>query len=829
MGMSSTAYREQLRALLPRGPALDDGGQGTLTDLLDALAQEFERVDASGDVLLAEAQPATTSQLLPDWERIAGLPSPCTPSGQTDDERRAALQRRLAANAPQTVAWILALAESLGYTVSIVERRTYRCGGAMGAQMGAEPWQFVWECHHAGTPVTSFWFDDGHCGDAFGAFGDATMECRLNERPQSHTQANFCYDWAGYNLFRYREIGRLFLPVLGALYQDAAGTEPVTAAGQTVVLIKDLSGNGQDVTLAGGAGCTFEYDAAGNPCLVNAGDSWYSGSDAGLPTGNADAHLAVCAAWSEPANNATLLWYGAVHVHQARYLGLDASAPQKIQSSVNALPPADIVGAVPIAARPYVIEQAMESQTEKLYIDGVLQGSYAPGLGAQTTLDHLGLMGGAGPGFAGTFYGAVVYAGASWPRSYATRWLGALAAETFPGYDLLLLNQAFARAGTAGWTDPSGLLQTAAAGNPRNQNDPALGPLGLWIEGARTNQLASSNDFTAPSWVNEGNVTITPNAAIGPDGQMSLTKMTVVTTANPHIWNNAYVLGNPAPATIIGRIWLRAGSVDTFRVRCNQPAAVVSAARIVQGPGSIKSQGTSDGSVIVEGLQTDQLTLLEFWTTGALAASTNFVTSLHFDYGSANDWGVGDYIFFGFEQLEEADFATTYIECAGAATARPADDAAFDASWVATERCCVWGEFVIPVIEATQRVWALAFNAAPNGGGANYFGLHAGVGGQLFLRGRLANVQYNDVLAPAGTVVAGQVCKFCAALADDTWRLSIDGAAPLSAAQVQALPVSPDQWYLGSLSGADYLFGGIAKCRTFPFAPTDAQMQQLSS
>lgn len=830
MGMSATAYREQLRALLPRGPALDDGGQGTLTDLLDALAQEFSRVDANGDVLLAEAQPSTTSQLLADWERIAGLPSPCTPSGQTDDERRAALQRRLAANAPQTVAWILALAESLGYTVSIVERRAYRCGDDMGAIMGGEPWQFVWECHHAGTPIEMLWFDNASCGDAFGSFGDATMECRLNERPQSHTQANFCYDWAGYNLFRYREIGRLFLPKLSALWQDTAGTVPVTAAGQTVKRIDDLSGNGGYVTLAAGPGATFEYDVHGNPCLVNAGDSWYSGSDAGLPTGHADCHIAACAAFSAFNNLAVVAGYGTVHIHQARLLGLDNSAPQKLACTINLISGDDISGAPPIAGQPYVLEQAMESQSEKLYVDGVLQGSYAPGAGAQTTLNQLGLMGFGSPSFAGTFYGAVFFSGAGWPRSFATRWLAGLAGQTFPGYDMLLIDQAFARADPATWTDPAGILQTAAAGNPRCDNDPVSGTArGLLIEESRTNQLANSNDFTAATWVNEGHVSITPNAAVGPDGQMSLTRMTALDTNNPHIWNNGYVLGNPAPAQITGRIWLRAGSVDTFRVRCNQPAAVVSNGRIVRGPGSIKSQGTSDGSVVVEGLQTDALTLFEFWTTAAMAADTNFVTSLHFDYNSSNDWGAGDYIFYGFEQLEEALFATSYIESAGTPGIRAADNATIDASWMAWERGCVWGRARVDYLDGAQNLWTLAFNSAANGGGVSYIALRILGSGQIQLKGALNSALYNTVTS-SHDIVAGTEFGYCCCWENDRWRVSLNGGAPIAVAQSQALPITPQNFILGAYSGgAQYLNGTLRACRYAGAAPSDAVMQQFSS
>ena len=70
-------YRQALQSLLPPGPAFTREPNALLTKLLDALAQELYRADLRAAQLIDEAFPDTTTELLPDWERVAGLPDAC--------------------------------------------------------------------------------------------------------------------------------------------------------------------------------------------------------------------------------------------------------------------------------------------------------------------------------------------------------------------------------------------------------------------------------------------------------------------------------------------------------------------------------------------------------------------------------------------------------------------------------------------------------------------------------------------------------------------------------------------------------------------------------
>nr|WP_256489424.1 putative phage tail protein [Dyella lutea] len=191
--MTVDQYAEHLRALLPPGRALDDGSDGELTLLLQALAAEYARVDGRGDVLIDESVPASTTELLADWERMADLPDNCTPAGQSVDARRAALIARLTSNSGPSIPYLLSLAESLGYAVNIVERHARRYGDALGDYYGGTDWQFVWEVHAPLNSVVYRRFGNSAYGEAYATWQNDVLECVMRQHAPAHTIVNFIY------------------------------------------------------------------------------------------------------------------------------------------------------------------------------------------------------------------------------------------------------------------------------------------------------------------------------------------------------------------------------------------------------------------------------------------------------------------------------------------------------------------------------------------------------------------------------------------------------------------------------------------------------------
>ena len=71
------------------------------------------------DLLAIESDPSQTVQLLPDFERVYGLPNPCTPPNPTIAQRRAALLAKMAAQGGQNAAYFETVAAALGVEIAV--------------------------------------------------------------------------------------------------------------------------------------------------------------------------------------------------------------------------------------------------------------------------------------------------------------------------------------------------------------------------------------------------------------------------------------------------------------------------------------------------------------------------------------------------------------------------------------------------------------------------------------------------------------------------------------------------------------------------------------
>lgn len=108
-------YVTVLVQLLPRGVAWDQWDPEDRDPLLRGLAHEAARVELRVWQFLEELDPRTTLELLPDWERVYGLPEKCGVPPSTIDGRRRALHAKMAAKPQGNIPFFLQLAENLGY------------------------------------------------------------------------------------------------------------------------------------------------------------------------------------------------------------------------------------------------------------------------------------------------------------------------------------------------------------------------------------------------------------------------------------------------------------------------------------------------------------------------------------------------------------------------------------------------------------------------------------------------------------------------------------------------------------------------------------------
>ena len=188
-------YLEQLKTLLPPGQAFPREAGTTLHSLLDGMAIELARVDGRGEALPVEANPASTNELLSDWERVAGLPDKC--SGvleETLQGRRNALLTKLTSTGGQSAEYFIELAASLGYTVTIKEFRPFRAGRSYaGDPLTNGAWVFTWLIRAPATSIISFRAGVSASGERLRTWGNNALECKINQLKPAHTIALFAY------------------------------------------------------------------------------------------------------------------------------------------------------------------------------------------------------------------------------------------------------------------------------------------------------------------------------------------------------------------------------------------------------------------------------------------------------------------------------------------------------------------------------------------------------------------------------------------------------------------------------------------------------------
>ena len=181
MAMTEDDYLEQLRGLLPPGPAFDLELQPDLAQTVASLAPELARVDQALDGLQLELNPATVSALLTDWEDYLGLPDACSvPGSQTLQQRRQAVLDKLTASGAPQLEYYRRLAAQSGVTVGIEEFRPARVGPTLTSNfLYGGPWAWQWQ---VSAPLS-----------AYGTPEAAALDCRLQLEAPEYTDVVIGY------------------------------------------------------------------------------------------------------------------------------------------------------------------------------------------------------------------------------------------------------------------------------------------------------------------------------------------------------------------------------------------------------------------------------------------------------------------------------------------------------------------------------------------------------------------------------------------------------------------------------------------------------------
>ncbi|PKP89340.1 MAG: phage tail protein [Alphaproteobacteria bacterium HGW-Alphaproteobacteria-16] len=196
MSNDAESYQAQLFALLPPGPAWPREPDSQLGRLLAAWADEFARVDARVDQLLAEYDPRQAYELIDAWEAALGLPDPCTSGATSLSARQTNVWRKLAFVGGQTPAFYIALAASLGFEIEVHEfdPDVDDYDASLAAEVAAGRWRYIWRVHVLNAGEFTYF----RMGDPFGGQfveGDAAfdLECIIAAARPAHTHVIFTY------------------------------------------------------------------------------------------------------------------------------------------------------------------------------------------------------------------------------------------------------------------------------------------------------------------------------------------------------------------------------------------------------------------------------------------------------------------------------------------------------------------------------------------------------------------------------------------------------------------------------------------------------------
>jgi len=155
---------------LPQGRAwrAKDDPQSVMYGLLSALAERQAAAYARETNLFAEIDPASTVELVPEWQASLGLPDPCMPPDPPLALEQAQILSRFQAFGGQSIGYFEGVAQTLGASVTITELSDGRVNETACCEM--------WGAPGLGA-VEAFAVDDGTCCTPLTSWDAAVAGC----------------------------------------------------------------------------------------------------------------------------------------------------------------------------------------------------------------------------------------------------------------------------------------------------------------------------------------------------------------------------------------------------------------------------------------------------------------------------------------------------------------------------------------------------------------------------------------------------------------------------------------------------------------------------
>lgn len=185
--------QEALLSCLPP-VAYDRSASGVVAEAATT-AHVMDLAHDGSQLVLREQQPDIAQAMFSDWERNYALPDSCVGGAAAPESaRRANLLERVAGRGNLSRAYMLSIAERLGYPgCSISEPSLMTCADPCDGALNGPEFVGVWTLHVPVSTAVVQMTCTSPCDNALRTWGNTQLECVINRRKPAHTLALFAY------------------------------------------------------------------------------------------------------------------------------------------------------------------------------------------------------------------------------------------------------------------------------------------------------------------------------------------------------------------------------------------------------------------------------------------------------------------------------------------------------------------------------------------------------------------------------------------------------------------------------------------------------------
>ncbi|MFT9385515.1 YmfQ family protein [Acetobacter sp.] len=194
MTYSADDFLAAFQRHLPTGPIWPRDPGSNQAAALRCLMPTLERLAQRDANLLIDAFPATTVELLPEWQASLGLPDACAGTDPTIEQQRAQVVARLTDSGGASVDYFVGFAANLGYDISITEFAPARADFLCADDPVYDPfWAYMWRVNAPAVTVEYFSADVSFADEPLAEWGNAVLECEIQARKPARTTVFFAY------------------------------------------------------------------------------------------------------------------------------------------------------------------------------------------------------------------------------------------------------------------------------------------------------------------------------------------------------------------------------------------------------------------------------------------------------------------------------------------------------------------------------------------------------------------------------------------------------------------------------------------------------------